>query len=137
MADFGQNEDAVLSFLDRIAALDEGDALALAAAWEAADDRRRRLAWRAVRHAARDGGRVRALGDAQSAIVSWSNSWSPVMFTLGAGIGGQYQADATRRAVPALVDAVSALVVGGLIDGPDFEALYGPWRSVDEGASEP
>jgi len=117
--------------------VDEGEALALAAAWESAEEQRRRLAWKAVRRAARSANRGRALKAAQSNITTWSNRWSPLVAygNPGALVGGDVRAEVMRRAVPALVDAVSALVVGGLIDAADFEALYGPFRSVDEGAS--
>lgn len=135
MADFGPNATAVAGFLERIRDVNEGDALALAAAWEAADAQRRRSAWRAARHAARSAGRTGALEAAQSAIMTWSNAWSPIAAYGNPGAGaGQMRAQIMRGAVPALVDAVCALVVGGLIDGADFEALYGPWRSVDEEA---
>ena len=68
--------------------------------------------------------------------MTWSNAWSPIAAYGNPGAGaGQMRAQIMRSAVPALVDAVSALVVGGLIDAADFEALYGPFRSVDEGAS--
>jgi hypothetical protein len=137
MADFGPNATAVASFLERLRDVDQGEALALAAAWNTGDEPRRRVAWRAVRRAARASASDRALRDAQSAIMDWSNSWSPLVYygTPGSAMGGAAQAQVIRDAVPALVDAVSALVVGGLIDGTDFETLYGPWRSVDEGAS--
>jgi hypothetical protein len=137
MADFGPNSDAVESFLERLREVDKGQALALAAAWNAADEPRRRLAWRAVRRAARASTDKRALRDAQSAVMDWSNSWTPIpMYGYpGTGVLAEDLAQVMREAVPALVDAVSALVVGGLIDGTDFETLYGPWRSVDDGAS--
>lgn len=131
VADFGPNRTAVASFLERIRTVNEGDALALAAAWKAGNTRRRRSAWHAARRAARGAGRGSALEAARAAIMSWSNARSPIA---GYGIpsAGEMRAQIMRGAAPALVDAVSALVVGGLIDGGDFEALYGPWRSVDE-----
>jgi hypothetical protein len=137
MADFGPNRDAVESFLERLRDVDQGQALALAASWKAADESRRRLAWRAVRRAARAAKGERALKDAQSAVMDWSNSWTPIpMYGYpGTGVLAEDLAQVMRDAVPPLVDAVSALVVGGLIDSADFEVLYGPWRSVDEGAS--
>ena len=135
MADFGPNHDAVESFLERLRDVDQGQALALAAAWRAADESRRRLAWRAVRRAARGAEGERALKNAQSAVMDWSNSWTPIpMYGYpGTGVLAEDLAQVMREAVPALVDAVSALVVGGAIDGDDFDALFGPWRSVDEG----
>jgi hypothetical protein len=137
MADFGPNRDAVGSFLERLRDVDQGQALALAAAWKAADEAQRRLAWRAVRRAAHGPAGERALRDAQSAVMDWSNSWTPIpMYGYpGTGVVAQDLAQVMRDAVPALVDAVSALVVGGLVDGDDFETLYGPWRSVDEEAA--
>jgi hypothetical protein len=136
MADFGPNRDAVEGFLNRLRDMDQGQALALAAAWKAADERQRRLSWRAVRRAARAAKNERALRDAQSAVMDWSNSWTPIpMYGYpGTGVLAEDLAQVMREAVPPLVDAVSALVMGGLIDGDDFEVLYGPWRSVEEGA---
>jgi len=133
MSAFGPNTAAVETFLERIADLDQGEALRLAAEWQGADERRRRLAWRALRRAAREARRTGAVEAAQSAIADWSNERSPLVYTVGFGTAGEFQADILRKAVPALVDAISALVVGGIIDGDEFEALYGPFRAVDEG----
>ena len=47
--------------------------------------------------------------------------------------GDDLRADVMRGAIPPLVDAVSAIVVDGLIDPEDAEALSGPWRAVGEG----
>lgn len=131
MSAFGPNAAAVESFLERIGDLDEGAALRLEAEWQGADERRRRLAWRALRRAARQAGREGAVEAAQSAIADWSQERSPLIYTVGFGAAGEYRADVMRKAVPALVDAISALVVGGLIGGEEFEALYGPFRAVD------
>jgi len=133
MADFGPNSTAVARFLDRVRSLEEGDALALSAAWKAIDDRARRRTWQTVKEAARRAGRTAALEEAQAAIASWSNSWSPLTAPGPLEAQDDLRADVMRGAIPPLVDAVSAIVVDGLIDPEDAEALSGPWRAVEEG----
>jgi hypothetical protein len=132
VAGFGPNHEVIVDFLDRIRGLGEGEALALSAAWQAQDGGRRRLAWRALRRAVAQMDLDDALEAAQSSIRSWSNRAQPLAgYGDPTGGSGLMRAQVMREAAPALVDAVSALVVGGMLDGADFEALYGPFRSID------
>lgn len=131
MSGYGPNAEAVETFLERIRGLEDGDALRLAAAWQAGDEPRRRLAWRRLRRAAREGRREGGLRAAQSAIADWANASSPLVYT-GFAPALESRAQVMRGAIPPLIDAVSALVMGGLIDGEDFETLYGPFRAMDE-----
>jgi hypothetical protein len=134
MADFGPNQHDVERFLDRLDALDQDDLLRLTAAWEGASGEKRREAWRSARAAARAQKRDAAVDRAQSAVVSWSNRRSPMISDAwGTFVAGdQMRADVARNAVPALVDAIAALVVRDAIPEGAFDELYGPIRSIDE-----
>jgi hypothetical protein len=137
MADFGPNSTAVARFLERIQSLEEGDALALTAAWKAGDERARHRATEAVQRAARDAGRIEALEEAQAAVGSWSNGWAERTAPGPIEAGDVVLADVMREAIPPLIDAAGAIVVGDLIDPGDFETLAGPWRGVEGGAPRP
>ena len=135
MAEFGPNEPAVERFLDRLELLGDDDLLRLVAAWEGGSGERRKAAWRSARRAAAAGKREDAIKRAQSAVLSWSNRRSPLISDTFAGTfaaGNQMSGDIARNAMPALVDAVGALVVRDAVPAEVFEELYGPFDSLVE-----
>ncbi len=137
--DFGPNGERVEELLMQLPRLDWSDVAALAAARPDGSD----VAF--VRSASVVSGTIAAAGrtEAARAARTVANDWAvrrvrasvaPVTFET-AVLATLTERDRTMaelagRALPTILDAVSALVVADLLRPSDFEALYGPWASV-------
>jgi hypothetical protein len=141
--DYGPNSERVEALLGRLPRLDWGDVAALAAARPDSADVafvRSASVVTGTIAAAKRGDAVRA---ARAVATEWATRWvrasvAPVTFETAVlatlAERDRSMAELAGRALPTVLDAVSALVVADLLRPPDFEALYGPWASVVDAA---
>jgi len=129
--EFGPNQAEVDALLERLEAVDQGQALLLANL--ASDDPARRRARQVMLEAARRGGREKELQRAQREVTRWVNTWFSGGYQLS-GYGRDITpGEAAVHAAPVVLDAVGALVVRDLLEADDLDALIGPWRELDAG----
>ncbi len=127
--EFGPNQVEVDAFLERLELVDQGQALFLAGL--ARDDAAVQAARDAMLNAARRGKREAQLHRAQQEVTRWVNTWYSGGFQIS-GYGRDITpAQAATDAAPAVLDAISALVVRDLLAPDEFELLIGPWRELD------
>lgn len=129
--EFGPNQAQVDALLERLEAVDQGQALLLANL--ASDDPARRHARQVMLEAARRAGREKELKRAQQEVTRWVNTWFSGGFQIS-GYGRDITpGEAAVHAAPVVLDAVGALVVRDLLEADDLDALIGPWRELDAG----
>ena len=126
--EFGPNQDAVDALLVRLETVTQMQAMLLAGI--SGDNPERHRARQAMLNAARRGHREQQLKRAQEEVEDWVNSW----FTGGPQLTG-YGRDVSpgenaAAAAPAVLDAISALVVRDLLTTEQVEILTGPWNEV-------
>ena len=131
-APFGPNTGALLEFLRRLSAMGPIQAERLAHAWRVADGAARERAHAAAQTAAESSGRREAARAAQREAARWINetagpghSW----MAAEASATVQYRdaMQSRRDAFPAVIDAVAAVVLAGVLDQRAEAVLLGPW----------
>jgi hypothetical protein len=140
--EFGPNTARVEELLSSLSRSDWGTVAALAAARPEPGDRAATHAARAAGEAIAASGRTAAARDARRIVADWAMRWvrasvGPVTFETAVlatfASRDRALAELAGRALPVVLDAVSALVVADLLDPYDFDVLYGPWASVVDG----
>ncbi len=140
---YGPNSERVERLLSRLPRLDWGDVAALAAARPDPTDVAFVRSASVVTGTIAAAGRSDAARAARGVVTDWATRWvratvAPVTFetTVLATLTerDRSMAELAGRALPTVLDAVSALVVADLLRPADFDALYGPWASVAEAA---
>ena len=127
---FGPNTGLIREFLVRLAALDPDQLSALSAAWSSLSKADLRQAHRAVQDLAKEDetwrGQVRA---AQEEVSKWADSPHPAR-PGRKGVLLPPDPEIIRAAIPAAVDAITALVLADLLDPDDADTLYAAWDEV-------
>lgn len=139
MEEYGPNDGQVLRFLEQVSNLTVAQARRLVEARSQSTDPGGERAERAVRRAALMSDRTDALEAAQAAIGAWGRSWGVPWFGRSRRVYWDRHvsvgdAAAQAAAMPALLDAIGALVVHDLLDPSEFETLMGPWLAATSGA---
>jgi hypothetical protein len=120
---------------DAIAELTAGDCQRLHAFWVGVGEERRLVAHAHAQQLAERSGRRDLIRDLQVELVEWGRGtprgrtgWGEQWFDPDPepGVGGP----ARPVAVPALLDATTALALQDLLDDADFEVLFGPWTNA-------
>jgi hypothetical protein len=127
--EYGPNTDLVLELLDRLARLDTAKVTALTNAWKAQPPISLRKAHEALQALAREDPRWWAqIHDAQTAVSTWAQR----RFATETANRRETleQATSRRDALPAAVDAVSALVMADMLETEEAATLYAPWAQV-------
>ena len=141
-APFGPNTGAVLELLRRLSAMGTIQAERLAHAWRVADEAAREAAHAAAQAAAESSGRRGAARAAQQEAARWINetagpghSWT----TAEGSATVQYRdaMQSRRDAFPAVIDAVAAVVLAGVLDRQAEAVLLGPWSETVGPGPEP
>lgn len=139
--EFGPNTERVEALLAHLPRLDWADVAALAAARPDPADIAFVRSASVVTGTIAAAGRADAVRAARAVVTEWATRWvrasvAPVTFETAVLATlterDRSMAELAGRALPTVLDAVSALVVADLLRPSDFEALYGPWASVVE-----
>jgi hypothetical protein len=134
MDGFGPNDSQVLKFLAQVARMTLDQAREVVRLRAAADDEARRHAVWAVDRAALMSGRTEVLESARDAIrVSARLRGNPWFGRANRVYWRRFSlqnAETMSAALPALLDAIGALVVRDLLEPPAFEVLYSPWNAA-------
>jgi hypothetical protein len=127
--DYGPNTELVQRFLARLGQLTPEKSAELAAAWKEQPKEDLRLAHRAVKELVREDQTWRdQVKAAQDRVAAWVDGPHPSpALRLGRNPVG---AEAWAPALPAAVDAVSALVLADLLEQEDAESLYAAWEAA-------
>ena len=134
---FGPNTEAVLELLRQLSTIGPIQAERMAHAWRVADGAARESAHTAAQAAAVSSGRRGAARAAQQEAARWVNetpgpghSW----MAAEASATVQYRdaMQARRDAFPAVIDAVAAVVLAGVLDTRAEAVLLGPWSETVE-----
>jgi hypothetical protein len=129
VGEFGPNGTLVDELLSRLWMLTPEQVGRMIGGWQNIDRGELKAAHDAVKEIAEDDSEIRKqLVAAQSKITPWVNGARSSEQNVFLGAAGQR--DSRGMAGPALADAVSALVVGDLLDPFDAETLYSAWFSV-------
>ena len=132
MEGYGPNDVDVLRFLERVSNLTVVEARRLASIRAASDDPGGERAERLVRRAALMAGRTEELESAQAAIRAWSKFWGVPWFGRSRRVYWDRRvsvadAKAMAAAMPALIEAIGAIVVRDVLEPSDFDVLLEPW----------
>lgn len=122
-------------FLERLAALDRGELLAIQARWSSRPGERLIAARRAAVDAALERGLRDELVRVERAVRDWAARAGPVTgLESGTGTLAEVDVEARRSAGPALVDVAVGLLVGEHLPADEREALMGAWEeAIGEG----
>lgn len=130
--DYGPSARAVARFIERAGRLSLEEARRLSSLETATDPGDRAAARDALKRAAELSGRESALRAGGEAVTSVATAWYQgsivATFAMDTAL-----ADTIAAAMPALRDAVGALVVRDLLRPEEFETLHGPWAAVTAG----
>lgn len=118
-------------FLRILPHLEASDLMAISAAYQHADAHVRDAARRAASAVARERGLRDELGRLQGSIIQWAGSdiSRSGAFTFAEVRPDQMLGDLRVQAVPPLLDAATALLLGVALDAQARDALLGPWSS--------
>jgi len=119
-------------FLRILPHLEGADLMAMTATYQNADDEARDAARVAASAAARKRGVMDELGELQGSIIQWAGSdisQSSAM-TLTGVRPDQVLGDLRLQAVPPLLDAATALLLGDSLEAGARDALLEPWSSA-------
>ena len=141
-APFGPNSEAVLELLRQLSTLGTIQAERLAHAWRTADGSARESAHAAAQATAVSSGRRGAARAAQQEAARWINETAGpghAWMTAETSPTVQYRdaIQARRDAFPAVIDAVAAVVLAGVLDPGAAAVLLGPWSEAVESGPEP
>lgn len=118
-------------FLARLPDLEPSELLRLAATQRSADHSALDRAHGAVRMAARRTGSAAQLASLQDEIIHWAEAHGAVSGAwAGVADAPLLLADARRQAVPALVDAGTAFLLGAALDSTSRGVLTRAWDSL-------
>jgi hypothetical protein len=124
--EFGPNTDLVHEFLGLLDEIETARMGVLAAAWRAQTPAQLRNAHKALQTLAREDPRYWAqIHDAQTAVSRWARG--RVLQVAASHEEGVDVAEFRRAALPAAIDAVSALVMADMLEPGQSATLYGPW----------
>lgn len=132
-------ENRLDDLLQRLVQLGDEDARMLAEAWSQEDQQARERGWRRAKAVIERDGLTDWLDDTRDRVLSWASA-TQAEFRGVAGLLGRPSegVDPRRQAVPAILDAVVALLARDDLDADEYEALWSPWSTVttrvDEGA---
>ena len=141
-APFGPNTGAVLELLRQLSTMGTIQAERLAHTWRVADGAARERAHAAAQAAAESSGRRAAARAAQQEAARWINetagpghSW----MAAEASATVQYRdaMQSRRDAFPAVIDAVAAVVLAGVLDRQAEAVLLEPWSEAVGPKPEP
>lgn len=135
MEGYGPNDTDVLRFLERVSNLTLDEARRLVDARAASADPDGERAGRAISRAALMANRTDELDAAQAAIRAWGRSWGVPWFGRSRRVYWDRlvtvgDARAMASTMPALLDAIGALVVRDVLDPAEFSTLMGPWLAA-------
>jgi hypothetical protein len=120
-------------FLRILPHLETADLMAMSAAYDQADEAARNTARAAASAAARQRRLMDQLGELQGSIIQWAGSsisQSGVMTLEAVFQTDQMLGDVRRQAMPPLLDAATALLLGDALEPGAREALLEPWSSA-------
>lgn len=135
MEGYGPNDAEVLRFLERVSNLTVAEARRLVDARAASADPDGERADRAIGRAALMSDRTDQLDAAQAAIRAWGRSWGVPWFGRSRRVYWDRlvtvgDARAMAATMPALLDAIGALVVRDVLDPVEFSTIIGPWQAA-------
>jgi hypothetical protein len=134
MEGYGPNDSEVLKFLAGVARMTLDQAREVVRLRLLAEDAARERATWAVDRAALMSGRTEALASARDAVRAGMRFRGAPWFGRAARVyWRRFSAkniDTMAAALPALLDAIGALVVRDVLDAPTFDLLYGPWAAA-------
>jgi hypothetical protein len=128
--EFGPSSELVLQFIEKVRGLTTEQALELAAFWKKQPKNDLRAAHEAVKELAEEDEAWRSQVKAAQDLVAGSLTTRLVRRPTTRPDLMEKDASARKAALPAAVDAVTALVLGDLLEPEDAELLYRPWADA-------
>lgn len=129
---FGPNSEAVLGLLRRLAMVGPIEAERLIGAWQEESASKRTQAHQVAQTAALASRRRDAARNAQDEAMTWLEApLRPLDALIGQGVSmanNRDEAEIRRHAMPAVIDAVVALVLRDVLPDADVATLLGPWE---------
>jgi hypothetical protein len=130
--------DRLRSFLTRVAALSDGELLAIIAAGERNDRSGERQAMRLAERATKEAAIGRELDRARDQIIAWATDQGTGTGQLsGFPMPETIVGNLRRRAAPELINAAFAIALGDRLTREASDPLLFAWRSVVEGHASP
>ena len=128
-----RDEIGIDEFMRILPHLDSGELMAISAAYHDADADARVAARTAASAAARKRNLMDELGRVQGSIIQWAGSdiSRSGAFTFADVRPDQMLGDIRVQAVPPLLDAATALLLGDALDRDARDALLEPWATAD------
>jgi hypothetical protein len=119
-------------FLRILPHLEAADLLAISATYQQADPEAREAARGVASAAARKRRLMDQLAELQGSIIQWASSDMPqsAAFAFLEVRPNQMLSDVRRQAVPPLLDAATALLLGDSLESGARDALLDPWSSA-------
>ena len=114
----------------RLDRLNEGQLLALKAAWHAVSQAEHEEAWAAVRAVIASEGLDKEIDRVRGAALAWTNRASDIAPYSTSGRPDRMLTQIKREAGAAVVDAALATALGARLDGAAYDTMMGPWRSA-------
>ncbi len=125
--------DRVFASLDR---MDDFDLVALGGVWMGLDAEVRGQAWSKVRSVPRDDTRAKSLEQGRDRLAGWVNdlgiTWAGAYERSIVVPAGVDQGNLRRNAVPAILDAIVAVLFEDVLTAEEREVLVEPLRHVTE-----
>jgi hypothetical protein len=121
-------------FFIRLDRLDEGQILALGAAWHGITEARHESAWTMVRALAEREELTNEIDRVRGAALAWTSRATTIAQYAVDGRPVSMWAQIKIEASEAVVDAALAIALGTSLDGAAYDVLIGPWLAVTEDA---
>jgi hypothetical protein len=129
--------DGVFAAIDRMS---DADLVAMRGFWTGGDAKLREGAWTKARAATKDDPRAALLAESRDRLASWVNdlgiTWAGAYNRSVVVPVGVDQGNLRRNAVPAVLDAILAMIFDELLDEEERDELLEPMRRVTEPADE-
>jgi hypothetical protein len=121
--------------VEAVASLTSGDCGRLHAFWRGTDEAARAIAHDHAQAFAERSGRRDAIRSLQRELLDWSRSGASersgwVEAALGPDPSSAAGGPGRDLAVPAIMDAATALALQDFLDDADFDTLFGPWANA-------
>jgi hypothetical protein len=137
LAPFEARVDRVFAAIDKFG---DTDLLAMSGAWTGGDAQLREDAWTKVRAAVRHDPREKVLDESRDRLARWVNdlgiTWVGAYNRSVVVPSGVDQGNLRRNAVPAVLDAIVAMLFDDLLDDEERDELLEPLRRVTEPSDE-
>jgi hypothetical protein len=130
---YGLVERGVDELLGRLERIGDDEAGLLADAWSREDQRARESGWRRAKPAIERDGLGGLLEEARQAVIGWASATRADFSGIEGLLGREgAQVHPRRQAMPAVLDAIVAVLAREVLEAAEHEALWRPWATATE-----